>query len=374
MDHTLYIWAAALLWWVILLLPWRPWWTGEVLEADLGLSPNLADTTVLIPARNEAQVIEATLEGLLEQGKGLQIILVDDRSTDQTADLALSRCPENLVLVKGQPRPSGWTGKLWALEQGLAHVRTSYLLLLDADIRLAPGTIGALQEKMERENISFLSLMATLRVARFWERLLMPAFVYFFKLLYPFRLSNSRFLGVAAAAGGCILLKTDILQDMAGFRAIKGELIDDCALARQVKSRGYRTWIGLSRSVTSLRPYEDLKTIWDMVARTAFHQLRYSLLLLLVLTLAMGVLFWGPVVGLFLPSQTAHLVSWSALAAMMTTYLPTLRFYGLNMGWALFLPLIGTFYLAMTWTSAIRFYLGKGAAWKGRTYTTPPTP
>jgi len=193
---------------------------------------------------------------------------------------------------------------------------------------------------MKADDLQLASLMAALRMVGFWERVFMPAFIYFFKMLYPFRLSNSAFPWVAAAAGGCILLKTEALKGSGGFRAVRNDLIDDCALARQIKSFGGRTWIGLSRSVQSLRAYEDLRGIWNMVARTAFYQLRYSALLLLLCSAVMIAVFWFPVAGMFIASTPAKIVSGCALAAMVLSYLPTLRFYHLSFGWALLLPMI----------------------------------
>jgi len=195
-----------------------------------------------------------------------------------------------------------------------------------------------------------------------------PAFVYFFKMLYPFRLSNSDFLGVAAAAGGCILLETRLIEEIGGFKAIRSELIDDCALAKRVKSLGYRTWIGLTHSVRSLRPYEDLAGIWSMVTRTAFCQLRYSPWVLAGTTAIMMMVFWLPVAGLFFPVASAKVMSACALAALILTYLPTLKFYERSRGWAVTLPLIATLYLAMTWSSALHFWVGAGLRWKGRFY------
>ena len=196
----------------------------------------------------------------------------------------------------------------------------------------------------------------------------MPAFVYFFKMLYPFRLSNSGSTRVAAAAGGCILLETRLIEEIGGFKAMRMELIDDCALAKRVKALGYRTWIGLTHSVHSLRSYEDLADIWSMVARTAFCQLRYSAILLVGTTMIMLLVFWLPIAGLFFPAVIAKVISACALAAMILSYLPTLKFYGQSRSWALLLPLIATFYLAMTWSSAIWFWVGTGSPWKGRFY------
>ncbi len=328
----------------------------------------LTQVTVLIPARNEAGIIGTTLRGVGAQGPGIRIMVVDDQSTDDTARAAKDWGNDAVTVIQGQAPPSNWNGKLWALEQGLRHVGSDWVLLLDADIALTPGILQALLRRTQTHNLHFISLMAQLRMVHFWERLLMPAFIYFFKLLYPFRLSNSASSKVAAAAGGCILVKTDSLRKSGGFSRIKDSLIDDCTLAKQMKSSGYGTWTGLTRSVQSLRPYEGLKAIGHMVARTAFYQLRYSSFLLFLLTIMMILLFWVPVLGLGFPPITAKMVAVGSLVVMMVTYVPTLRFYGLSMGWALGLPLIGTLYLSMTWISAIRFWQGAGARWKGRAY------
>lgn len=361
--------AAACLWTVILLFPWRPWATSEVLDAGTDqMGEDLGDITVLIPARNEAAVIQRALLGVRKQGGDLPVVLVDDRSTDQTVSEAGSVGLKNLRIIRGDPPPEGWSGKLWALEQGLRHVQTGLLLLLDADIELQPGILGLMEKKMREEGLALLSLMASLRMVGFWERAFMPAFVYFFKMLYPFRLSNRRGSSVAAAAGGCILLRREALDACGGFRALRHELIDDCALAARVKSAGGRTWIGLSHSVISLRAYPGLAQIGDMIARTAFHQLRYSIPWLLICTAGMALLFLVPPAGLWFPSPAARVLSVWAFAAMAVTYAPVLLFYHRSMGWVLGLPLIATAYLVITWISAVRFWQGKGAVWKGRSY------
>jgi len=362
--------AGALIWLVIMLLPWRPWGTREHMDS-ISTSPDadLSDITVLIPARNEAELIGMTLSSLKAQGHHLAIIVVDDRSTDGTVAVAKTSGVENLRILPGEPLPANWSGKLWALEQGLHRVNTPLTLLIDADIRLQPGIVEALRRRLKENSLHFISLMAQIRMVSFWERLLMPAFVYFFKMLYPFRLSNSRSTGVAAAAGGCILLETRLIEEIGGFKAICNELIDDCALAKRVKSPGYRTWIGLTHSVHSLRSYENLSGVWNMVARTAFYQLRYSAMLLVGTTVIMLAVFWLPVAGLFFPVASAKIISACAFAALILSYLPILKFYGLSKVWALTLPLIAALYLAMTWSSAIRFWLGAGSLWKGRFYT-----
>lgn len=367
---TLFAITGAAIWLTILLLPWRPWSTNEVLDVSSPLPEvDLGDITVLIPARNEAETIKATLPALTAQGRGLNIILIDDQSSDGTGQVARKAVDENLLIIKGKSLPSGWTGKLWALEQGRSHIRTPFTLLLDADIEPLPGIIGELKRAMQERDVQLISLMAELRMDTFWEKLLMPAFIYFFKLLYPFRLSNTGTSRVAAAAGGCILLETRLLHEIGGFDSLRGELIDDCALARRIKTLGYKTWIGLTHSVRSIRPYEKLRTIWEMVARTAFTQLNYSGLLLALCTAIMVLSFVVPGLGLFLPSGMAKFFSALGLAIMILCYLPTLKFYGLPGRWALALPLIGILYLAMTWTSAMRYWLGGGSHWKGRAYS-----
>ncbi len=359
----------AFIWLTILLLPWRPWNSREVMDAALA-SPDadLSDITVLIPARNEAGVIGTTLSSLKNQGRELAIVVIDDRSTDGTGTVAQTSGVQNLRVVSGEALPADWSGKLWALEQGFRHVNTPLTFLLDADIELRPGLVEALRRKLKENRLQLVSVMAHLRMANFWERLLMPAFVYFFKMLYPFRLSNSGSTLVAAAAGGCVLLETRVIQEIGGFRAIRNELIDDCALAKRVKALGYRTWIGLTHSARSLRYYGDLAGIWNMVARTAFCQLRYSVILLAGTTMIMLVVFWLPIAGLFFPGAGAKVISACALGASVLTYLPTLRFYGQSRGWALILSVIATLYLAMTWSSAVRYWFGSGLSWKGRLY------
>jgi hopene-associated glycosyltransferase HpnB len=246
-------------------------------------------------------------------------------------------------------------------------------LLLDADIALRPGMIGALRAKLRRDRLQLVSLMARLRTVSLWEKLLMPPFVYFFKLLYPFRLANDPGCArVAAAAGGCILLEGRVLEEIGAFASIRGELIDDCALAARVKQKGFATWVGLTRSAHSIRRYESLWPMWNMVARSAFTQLRHSWLLLLGATAAILAAFCLPLLALGADSPIAVVLALTALIAMVFSYLPTLKFYGLSAAWALALPLIGALYLAMTWSSAYRWWVGRGAAWRGRMYSDKP--
>jgi hopene-associated glycosyltransferase HpnB len=273
-----------------------------------------------------------------------------------------------LTIVSAEPLPAGWSGKLWALEQGFKAVRTPWTLLLDADIQLKPGMAAALLEKARNDNRQFVSVMACLRMDSVWEKLLMPAFIYFFKLLYPFRLANSDFPHVAAAAGGCILVETAVLAGLGGFASIKGAIIDDCTLARKVKSAGHRTWVGQSHSVLSTRPYDGLGPIWEMVARSAFTQLRYSVWLLALCNLLILSLFWGPVAGLLWGDANIRAVAFIAYATLAGTYWPSLRYYLRSPAWAPLLPVIAALYLAMTWTSALRYWRGDRSRWKNRVY------
>jgi hopene-associated glycosyltransferase HpnB len=366
---------AALAWLAVLLSPWRPWSTRERLEVPEGVPPaeNLDDVTVLIPARDEAACIGRTLAALRAQGEGLRVLVVDDGSSDGTRGAAEAAGPAATEVIAGADLPSGWTGKLWALEQGLARVRTPWTLLLDADIELAPGVVATLRTRLRGQGVQLVSLMATLGAEGFWERLLLPAFVFFFKLLYPFRLANSPGRRVAAAAGGCVLAETAALRRVGAFACIRGELIDDCALAERFKSAGMATWIGLSRGAVSHRRYRGLSPIWEMVARTAYTQLRTSPLLLAGCLGALAWVFLLPLAGLLAPFPAARTAAVAALALMTAAYLPTLRYYGRSPAWALLLPLAGTLYLAMTADSARRFHLGVRSRWKDRSYAVDLT-
>jgi len=368
MDPAWLVIPGVILWTGILALPWQPWRNRETLEADGNTDADLSGVTVLIPARNEADVIAETLLSLASQGRNLRIILVDDQSTDATVAQADALNLENLAIINGRPLEPGWSGKLWALQQGLAQVKTKLTLLLDADIRLEPGTIPALQARMRKHDLHLVSLLAFLRMDSFWEKLLMPAFVYFFKLLYPFHLSNTGSKAVAAAAGGCILLRTASLEQAGGFKAIKNSLIDDCALARQFRHAGLATWIGLSHSARSRRRYDGLSSIWNMVARTAYTQLRYSVVLLLVCSALLTAGFVLPAAGLFYADPVTRILAVTAIFLMAASFLPTLRYYDIHPVWCAGLPLAGALYLLMTWSSAWRYWTGSGADWKQRRY------
>jgi hopene-associated glycosyltransferase HpnB len=361
---------STLSWVVFALMPWRPWCTREVFDAldRVDREEVLKEITVVIPARNEADGIQQTLNSIIEQGPGLSIVLVDDHSEDATVAKAGQMRISNLRIIQSAPLPDGWSGKLWALEQGRQRVTTPYTLLLDADIRLARGTVKALREKMEQQGVPFISLMAMPSLSGCWDKLLMPAFIYFFKILYPFQRVNSHHANVAAAAGGCILAESALLTRISAFESIKSAIIDDCTLARRVKSQGFGIWLGLTHSVRSGRRPQRLQEIWDMVARTAFAQLRYSAGLLMLCTLVMLVVYQVPVFMVISSNILVRSLSLVSLMIMFLTYVPILRFYHRSLTWALGLPLIAALFLAMTWTSAIRYWRGERTRWKGRIY------
>jgi hopene-associated glycosyltransferase HpnB len=361
---------STLLWVGFILLPWRPWSNRQALDSMEGANGDSAldEITVLIPARNESEVIQHTLQSVAKQGTGLKIVLIDDHSEDATVEKSREMRLSDLRIIQSAPLPAGWSGKLWALEQGRSHVTTPYTLLLDADIELARGLITALRDKMHRQGVPFISLMAAPPMASGWEKMLMPAFVHFFKVLYPFARVNSHRTRIAAAAGGCILLETRLLDQIGGFESIKSAVIDDCALARRVKSQGSKIWLGLTHSVKSVRSYQELREIWDMVARTAFAQLRYSLGILLIGTLVMILVYQVPAVMVASSNSLIRHLALISLAIMFLTYVPILRFYNRSAAWALGLPLVAALFLAMTWTSAIRYWRGERTRWKGRVY------
>ena len=371
---TLIAAVSAFIWVGLLLTPWQPWRVREHMEAGTpDAKVDLSDVTVLIPARNEASVLATTLAALREQGQRLNVIVVDDDSDDDTAQVARAAGISNLRVVPGEPLADGWTGKLWALEQGRRYVETPLVLLLDADIELKPGLVAAARDRLCSEGQDLVSVMAWLRMHSIWERLLIPAFIYFFRLLYPFSLSNRGVRIAAAAAGGCVLVRTEMLERIGGFGALRGALIDDCTLALKVQEAGGKTWVGSTRSVVSLRGYDDLESIWSMVARTAFTQLRYSVVWLVICTVAFLLAFAGPWIGLAMGSTAAVTLSLVALVSMMVSYFPTLHYYGRSPAWALLLPVIAGFYLAMTWSSALRYWRGVRSQWRGRVYGREPS-
>ncbi|MFE6780081.1 glycosyltransferase [Streptomyces sp. NPDC057702] len=362
---------------------------------------------LIVPARDEAEVLPVSLPSLLEQdypGRAV-VFLIDDGSTDGTAKIArelAADCEQGLPLVvasPGEPAP-GWTGKLWAVRHGIALARAQlepeFLLLTDADIAHEPDSLRELVRAARSRDLDLVSQMARLRVATGWERLIVPAFVYFFAQLYPFRWVNRPGARTAAAAGGCVLLRTEAAERARVPESIRQSVIDDVALARAVKragpprpapgpgasvaapagrATGGRVWLGLAERVDSVRPYPHLGELWRMVSRSAYAQLRHNPALLAATVVGLAVVYLVPPVAVGVGALRGARVMWLAgalaWAVMAGTFLPMLRYYRLSPWWAPLLPFTAALYLLMTVDSAIQHYRGRGAAWKGRTYARP---
>lgn len=348
--------------------------TGEAAELE-----SWPAVTAVIPARNEAPSIGATVSSLLAQDYpgDFSVVVVDDNSDDGTADVARAAAGpqgDKLSIISGKPLEERWSGKLWAVNQGINSTENSeFILLTDADITHTPSNLKWLVAKAETSKLNLVSEMVMLRCESFWERLLIPAFIFFFQKLYPFPQVNNPKHSVAAAAGGCVLVRRKALAEAGGIAAIKDRLIDDCALAEIIKARG-PIWLGLTERAHSLRVYDHLGEIWQMVARTAFVQLDHSVLQLIGTVIGMAVIYlavpimaiWGLVQG----DELLGLAGGGAWLAMAVTFLPTLRLYKMNPVWAMALPVAGLIYTAMTVDSARQHWAGRGGAWKGRSYNS----
>ncbi|MEH2056308.1 MAG: glycosyltransferase [Nostoc sp.] len=378
-------------------------------QLEIGETPlkSLPVVCAVVPARNEAELLPTTLRSLLLQDYpgSFNVFLVDDRSTDQTANFAEGVAhavgkPQQLHIISGESLPLGWSGKLWAVEQGIksaSKFAPDYFLLTDADIEHDPGNLRRLVAKAVQEDLDMVSVMVRLRCESFWEKLLIPAFVFFFQKLYPFRWVNNPNNPTAAAAGGSILIAREALERIGGIQVIRQALIDDCALAQAVKRSGGvgdkgtspipsqgRIWLGLSTLTLSLRPYDSLATIWDMVARSAYTQLNYSRLLLLGTLVGMPLIYLVPPMGVILGlvwgnwtmsgDKTHYVYALTGLLGwllMTLAYYPTIRFYKCSPWLAFSLPAIAFIYTLMTLDSALRHWQGRGGAWKGRVYPNP---
>jgi hopene-associated glycosyltransferase HpnB len=366
-----------LVWTWLILLHGRFWQGGPVLPPRDGRATT-TPVTVVVPARDEAGSIGQSLRSLLAQDYAgpLAVILVDDGSTDGTGAIARAIDDPRLRVIDGAPRPAGWSGKLWAVRQGLAHATTPLVLLTDADIVHGPGHLASLVAKAEADGLDLVSEMVTLRCESVAERLLVPAFVFFFQLLYPFAWVNDPKRATAAAAGGTMLVRTTALARIGGIDAVRGALIDDVALAASVK-RGGPIWLGHAGSgrsgAVSVRPYATAGDIWRMIARTAFVQLRYSALLLTVCVAGM-LLTWIAPLGLALFAiGWARWIGAAVHIAAAASFVPTLRRFGRSPLYGLLLPGIAGFYLAATIGSALDHWRGRGVAWKGRAYREAQT-
>jgi len=385
--------SLALAIWLYLLLGRGGFWLsserddGEPAPVEAGSKKDWPKLAVVIPARDEAEGIGACIGSLLQQDYAgeLTIVLVDDGSSDGTAAIARqtaaalaapslslpgSRREGALDVVAGAPLPAGWTGKLWALAQGIETAgrltpAPEYFLLSDADIVYAPGVLTALVTRATAGGLVLTSLMVKLRCESLAERALIPAFIFFFEMLYPFAWINRSQAATAGAAGGCMLVRNDTLAQAGGIAAIRNALIDDCALAGTLKARG-PIWLGLTQRAHSIRAYPDFEDIRRMVARSAYAQLRYSPLLLMGVIGGMGLTYLAPPLFALFGTGWAQLSGLAAWLLMAIAFQPTLRFYRVSPLWGIGLPAIAFCYTLFTLDSALQFWRGKGGLWKGR--------
>jgi len=363
--------ACAVLIWLYLVLFRGMFW--RVREEAAALPPSAPRrVAIVIPARNEAETICPSIASLAVQNFGgpFHIFMVDDHSVDGTAEMARQSAPPNLLTVTAAPPLApGWTGKLWALAEGLGQAESfhpDYVLFSDADIVHAPGGLAQLVARAEAGGYDLVSWMVKLRSETSAEKALIPAFVFFFFMLYPPAWTENMRSRTAGAAGGCILLSSAALARIGGIAAIRGELIDDCALAQAVKSTGGRIWLGVTSKTRSIRGYGTFGEIGRMISRTAFWQLRHSAILLLGTIAGMFLTYMLPPLLVFTGRPIVMALGALAWALMMAAYLPSLRLYRLSPLWAPALPLVALFYTGATIHSAIRYWTGSGGEWKGR--------
>jgi len=354
-------------------------WRVKKFDADRAECAELSEwpsVIVVVPARNEAGTIGQTIAELIRQdypGKYF-VVVVDDHSEDGTANFARRVAAENSAveqvrIVSAAALPAAWTGKVWALHEGVSSAAAeapTYYWFTDADVGHAPDTLRRLVGRAERGRLDLTSLMVLLQAKTLHEQMLIPAFLYFFLKLYPPPWIADENANTAGAAGGCILLRREALECIGGLAAIRGEVIDDCALARAVKRGGGRIWMGLTRKSFSLRVYGSFGEIRDMIARTAFTQLDYSAPVLAATLAGMFFVYLAPIFLLFAGDPSARVLGATAWVLMSLSFLPTVRFYRLSLLWAPLLPLAAIYYSYATLVSAARYWLGRGGQWKGR--------
>lgn len=372
----------SILTWLYMLLARGGFWRvkkhlpGAGTAAAPGCRERVCRIAVVIPARDEAEAIGQSITSLLNQSgnHAIHVFLVDDGSSDGTAEVARQAAaqagkPEALTVIQGQPLAPGWTGKLWALQQGIERTREfnpDFFLLTDADILHAQDNVARLAAVAGSRPCDLASFMVRLQCCTVAEKFLVPAFVFFFFKLYPPAWISSRRHKTAGAAGGSILVRPQALEAAGGIQAIRSEIIDDCALARAVKRKGGSLWLGLTDSTVSLRSYGTFAEVGKMISRTAFNQLNHSAFLLMLAVFGLTVMYLLPPLLLLAGRPLPIALGATAWLLMAIAYLPMVRFYRLNPLWALSLPLTATFYMAATLHSAIRFWMGRGGEWKGR--------
>ena len=362
--------------WLYLLLARGSFWRLSEDKIEPRRLEDWPHVVAVVPARNEATTISQAISSLAKQDYPgeFSIVVVDDHSEDGTAALAQQAANESgasqrLKIHSAAPLAPGWTGKLWALNEGISATSekgVEFIWFTDADIEHAPDTLRRLVFRAEKNSLDLTSLMVLLQANTFAERLLIPAFLYFFLLLYPPRWIADPNASTAGAAGGCILLRRNVLAPIGGIASIRGEVIDDCALARAVKKNGGKIWMGLTRVSMSLRAYGTFAEIRDLIARTAFTQLHYSCAFFAVALAGLFGTFLLPWILFFAYPGEAWLLVDTAIALMTATFLLTVRFYNLSAAWALTLPFAAVFYGYATCVSAVRYWLGRGGQWKGR--------
>ncbi|GBQ79783.1 glycosyltransferase [Gluconacetobacter johannae DSM 13595] len=372
---------SVLIWVVLVFFHGRFWQAGPILAPARPDGAAWPAVCIVVPARDEAESVRACVASLLGQDYPgpLRLILVDDNSTDGTGALARA-VPDplgRLTVITGQERPAGWSGKLWAVAQGVAEARRQvpdeegFVFLTDADIQHDPLHLATLVAKAQADGLDQVSEMVELNCQSVAEQMLVPAFVFFFALLYPFARVNDPRSRVAGAAGGSILIRRGALARIGGIESLRGALIDDCTLAVRVKRSGGRLYLGHSRLARSIRPYPHPRDIWRMVARTAYVQLRYSPVLLAGTVLGMVLVWIAPMLFALSGHGATRLLGVLAWGASMASFLPTLRRFRLSPAWAPLLPLVAVFYTAATIGSAIDHHRGRGVVWKSRAYTDP---
>lgn len=356
----------SLLIWIYLVLAHGRFWSSRP-ELAPAVASDCPDIDIIVPARDEAQTIAPVIASLVKQSYPgrFRVILVDDNSTDGTAAAAGSG--QNLEVLRGQPKPAGWSGKLWALSQGVAASTAPVLMFTDADIVHDPRHLSTLVARLQHPRVEMVSEMVRLNCTSFAEQALVPAFVYFFQMLYPFNRVNDPRSPVAAAAGGTVLVRRSALERIGGIESIKGALIDDVTLARSIKRVG-PIYLGHSGLANSIRPYPHFADLWRMVARTAFTQLRYSSPLLMLTILGLTLVWLVPAGAVLFGSGWSAVLGLTAFVLSAASYIPTLRRYRQLPAWSLALPLIALFYMAATVGSAFQHWFGSGTNWKNRAY------
>lgn len=372
-DAALLALLSLCIWLYLFFMHGRFWLSAPELQPALPVK--CPDVDIIVPARDEAETIGRVIASLLAQDYAgrFQVILVDDSSSDGTASTAAAAAGagKSLRIITGQPKPAGWSGKLWAVSQGIEQSSAQVMLLADADIVHDPRHLATLVARLDSPAVDMVSEMVRLNCVSFAERALVPAFVYFFQMLYPFARVNEERSRVAAAAGGTVLIRRSAVERIGGIASIRGALIDDVTLAKSVK-RGGAIYLGHSGLATSIRPYPRVADIWHMITRTAFTQLHYSGALLLLTLLGLTLVWWVPVVEAVVGQGWSRACGAAAFLLAAFSFLPTLRRYGRSPIWSLGLPLIALFYMGATLSSALNYWRGSGARWKNRDYGEEP--